>query len=496
MNRHPDVNLHIDEMYNSLEFIRRNMTILSNRYNPSTSAFGSFEGSNMRDTLQCYTRLYTDTLRHIERLYQWSHARDRNTQRYTPPSENRSTNIAGNYLYLNGDYYPFSTTDTNRASSENVPPPIPPPIPPPTPRPERNAETTGRQRNRYAQPSTRFYRDSDNVRSPLTQPLGSGFSSRLFSEPLVNPLTNLFENATTEMLNNLTPVIVRPSQQQIERSTRRVLFCNIVNPINLQCPISLDTFTDASQVVQIIACSHIFTPYSFQRWFDRNVRCPVCRHDIRRSTQINESQGVEHDNTRVDSSDYMSENTSEVIPDLEQQALLGDIDNAPIQDVSNNPIDIEWQYQTTSYTDISSNRLNEPLTTDITEMQNIMTTYIQEQINSLGITDMVPPRYTNDTPHITNTPETQANDELQDAVQHLISSIMGPSNELINTTQQILSELITNNNYRNVNYDPSNNQITFETIIADFTIPSTINNTNSGEASDEPSDEPHVEGVD
>ena len=78
----------------------------------------------------------------------------------------------------------------------------------------------------------------------------------------------------------------------------------------------------------------------------------------------------------------------------------------------------------------------------------------------------------------------------------LISSIMGPSNELINTTQQILSELITNNNYRNVNYDPSNNQITFETIIADFTIPSTINNTNSGEASDEPSDEPHVEGVD
>ena len=31
-------------------------------------------------------------------------------------------------------------------------------------------------------------------------------------------------------------------------------------------------------------CRHIFFPEQFNQWFSNNVRCPVCRHDIRNTT--------------------------------------------------------------------------------------------------------------------------------------------------------------------------------------------------------------------
>ena len=33
--------------------------------------------------------------------------------------------------------------------------------------------------------------------------------------------------------------------------------------------------------MQIIHCGHIFIPHQLNRWFQNNVRCPVCRYDIR-----------------------------------------------------------------------------------------------------------------------------------------------------------------------------------------------------------------------
>jgi hypothetical protein len=76
-------------------------------------------------------------------------------------------------------------------------------------------------------------------------------------------------------------VVVRPTNQQIENASRLVSYNEIQNPNSEACPISLERFNPSDQVRQINHCGHIFLPSEFNEWFQSNVRCPVCRYDIR-----------------------------------------------------------------------------------------------------------------------------------------------------------------------------------------------------------------------
>jgi len=76
-------------------------------------------------------------------------------------------------------------------------------------------------------------------------------------------------------------ISVAPSRTQIENSTRIVQFSEITSPINSSCPITLERFDETSSVTQILHCGHIFTPSGIDSWFQSNVRCPVCRYDVR-----------------------------------------------------------------------------------------------------------------------------------------------------------------------------------------------------------------------
>ena len=60
-----------------------------------------------------------------------------------------------------------------------------------------------------------------------------------------------------------------------------VIYSDIINPVNERCPISLESFTHDMVVTQILYCRHLFTPNNFTQWFSSNVRCPICRYDIR-----------------------------------------------------------------------------------------------------------------------------------------------------------------------------------------------------------------------
>jgi len=79
----------------------------------------------------------------------------------------------------------------------------------------------------------------------------------------------------------IEPVEVFPTQTQIETATRRAMYCDIVSPINMSCPISLEIFNDSDTVSVIRFCGHIFHTEHLNRWFTSNCRCPVCRYDIR-----------------------------------------------------------------------------------------------------------------------------------------------------------------------------------------------------------------------
>jgi hypothetical protein len=91
------------------------------------------------------------------------------------------------------------------------------------------------------------------------------------NNPTINNLVNTF----------FDPIEIYPTPYQIELATRVARFGDIVNPLNLACPISLENFNDNDQVLVIRQCNHIFSNTALNSWFRTNCRCPVCRYDIR-----------------------------------------------------------------------------------------------------------------------------------------------------------------------------------------------------------------------
>jgi hypothetical protein len=95
--------------------------------------------------------------------------------------------------------------------------------------------------------------------------------------------TNNIIRTTTDFINNFlnTRVEVRATPEQIQNASRLVRYGDIINPFAERCPISLDVFLNDDMVNQLLFCGHIFHQPQFNQWFARNVRCPVCRYDIR-----------------------------------------------------------------------------------------------------------------------------------------------------------------------------------------------------------------------
>jgi hypothetical protein len=76
-------------------------------------------------------------------------------------------------------------------------------------------------------------------------------------------------------------VVVAPSNDQIEIATDTVIFDESDDNHNTSCPITLEPFHSGEEVCSIRFCSHLFKRDALMDWFSRNVRCPVCRYDIR-----------------------------------------------------------------------------------------------------------------------------------------------------------------------------------------------------------------------
>jgi len=105
--------------------------------------------------------------------------------------------------------------------------------------------------------------------------------------PVNTSLFNLNDLLNDTLRNFTNPVVVRPTQEEIESATTSRVFGSIENPTNTNCPICLDVFEPTTEVTQITQCGHIFSPSEITRWFQSNVRCPVCRFDIRESSTFN-----------------------------------------------------------------------------------------------------------------------------------------------------------------------------------------------------------------
>ncbi len=157
-----------------------------------------------------------------------------------------------------------------------------------------------------------------------------------------NPITNLYSNTNTNpnrqyiidnhiqtrtipsrnrindiFSNFLEPIVVNPTQSQIEIATRRVRYCDILTPTNTSCPISLDNFNDNDMVTIIRFCGHIFNTEHLNTWFQSNCRCPICRYDIRR---YNSTSHTSNTNNTPTTNNSVQNTTSEI--NLERNNII------------------------------------------------------------------------------------------------------------------------------------------------------------------------------
>jgi len=143
------------------------------------------------------------------------------------------------------------------------------------------------------------------------------------NQPDDNSISNIFAQAILNNIGNmnqLSPVVVRPTQRTIDLATENIMFSEI--PANIdryqQCPISHENFQPNTPITRIRRCRHYFERDSIATWFQTSCRCPICRADIREGitddTTHNEA-GVDEsddDNTSNDVDNSVAENTNDL----------------------------------------------------------------------------------------------------------------------------------------------------------------------------------------
>jgi hypothetical protein len=96
----------------------------------------------------------------------------------------------------------------------------------------------------------------------------------------------------------LEPVVVRPSAEQIERGTTRAFPAE-----DTVCAICQDAIPVNQMARRLNACGHTFHISCIDQWYQRDVRCPTCRHDVRESGSAQPP---------MDDTESESENESEI----------------------------------------------------------------------------------------------------------------------------------------------------------------------------------------
>ena len=496
MNEIETIYDHIDLEYKHLDEIRKNITYLTRRM----SGFHNYtrftnNSSDARMMIDTYTQLYGIIINHIEFLYEKANSY-LNRRNFSRQSEN---SVSGNYAFINGRYYhldniegniPGSSSANNTNTQENS-------------NNERNQRNQQRSSNSSPRQNTRSARSpislrrnippgsSENPQSIWNTPTANpSRQHNLFGTPrahsidsllqqvnnlntmtslqwapginnrnnsttnpfLTNNNRNVFDSITNELIRTFSdPVTVAPSADQIRASTITLAFSEIEEPMNLQCPISLEVFQPTTIVTQIRHCRHAFLPSSFQTWFESNVRCPICRHDIRENIP-SETQETNTSNEQSSTSPPVNTEENEEQPvdlpplipiDEGEENSVQDIETGPIPQIGPplpEPMPERPQEETTSNTSNTSNTSSTP-----DRQNNQFTSIVETMLNEAAQNMANDPSGNQQNPH----------------------NFLAPLNLNPNAIGTAIFNNIMNNNYQNVEFDPSNNAVRFETVVFD-----------------------------
>lgn len=97
------------------------------------------------------------------------------------------------------------------------------------------------------------------------------------SNMLFNMLGSSINPATLAQTRRfMQPVVVSPSQQALQTNTE--IITDISGSI---CTICQDSILMGENCRRLIPCRHVYHRTCIDTWFQTNVHCPTCRHDIR-----------------------------------------------------------------------------------------------------------------------------------------------------------------------------------------------------------------------
>jgi hypothetical protein len=119
--------------------------------------------------------------------------------------------------------------------------------------------------------------------------------------------------------NMMEDVVVRPTAEQLTNALEDISY----NGTGASCPITLEPFETGEIICKIIHCSHIFKRTALYDWFSRNVRCPICRYDIREyvspSPSSTSTSNLQNENSENEETKSDTQNTNSIMNEIIDQ---------------------------------------------------------------------------------------------------------------------------------------------------------------------------------
>ena len=113
-----------------------------------------------------------------------------------------------------------------------------------------------------------------------------------FDVPLNGQGLDEFVTQLTQTLNQIAPmgqedVVIAPTQEQIDQACDVIPACEANLGDEYVCPIDLSPVRPDENVMIIKHCGHTFRESNLRELFRRDVKCPLCRFDIRNHVETN-----------------------------------------------------------------------------------------------------------------------------------------------------------------------------------------------------------------
>ena len=152
------------------------------------------------------------------------------------------------------------------------------------------------------QPRTAPQPSLQTIFNDFLNPPATTVQSELFTFdiPLNGQGFDDFITQLTQTLNELAPlaqqdVVVTPTDAQINKACLVMLASDANLSDQYVCPIDLSPIEDDESVMKIKHCGHVFRESNLRELFTRDVKCPMCRFDIREHVEVTAGNGESED---------------------------------------------------------------------------------------------------------------------------------------------------------------------------------------------------------